>query len=414
MYANIPIGNEQAFAIQGQQYNYTPGGTLVPGDYKVESVKRYFISSVLYSENYSGTMDASLQIFTNKLMLNHINFVEDFEIEPFSVTVTGTLAKTNRDKFSGAYSLETTNRAHSSDSSGYITFQALAGRTISFRYRVSSQASVDKLYIYLNDVVLVNGIAGEGQWSQATGISKNGENIIRVRYVKNAAASYYLDAGFIDDIVIPINYENYGEYVSLPIDISLFPSSLKITWSAETSDETFAIVSTAVSDSSEVSPDGSLFVEQVSGQIITNLPIGSFQGKYLWIKISLSTNNELISPIMHRLILEDALENDDTILLTMDPFKRFHNVVGDLTVNYDATKGNLMGVGGLVDSFSISFTPTDLMVKTNPYIFEHIEVSASATGIRRAVFYTSGQASDEHIEVSNISAQGVLIHIDDL
>ena len=59
----------------------------------------------------------------------------------------------------------------------------------------------------------------------------------------------------------------------------------------------------------------------------------------------------------------------NTILLTMFPLTgpeeygggRFRDVVGNLTVAYDMTKGNLAGIGGAVLSFEDVFTPTDLL-----------------------------------------------------
>ena len=86
----------------------------------------------------------------------------------------------------------------------------------------------------------------------------------------------------------------------------------------------------------------------------------------LWIRATLSTEDTAITPILQDLWLEEASAPQDKILLTLDWWSRFNNVEGDLTVNYDATKGNLTGVGGAVESFEVEFTPQDLVQTPNP------------------------------------------------
>lgn len=65
---------------------------------------------------------------------------------------------------------------------------------------------------------------------------------------------------------------------------------------------------------------------------------------------------------------------EKTILLTMNPIKRFNNVEGKLIVSYNSELGNLAGIGGKVESFEVEFSPTELTQKLNPHISEHIEV----------------------------------------
>ena len=64
----------------------------------------------------------------------------------------------------------------------------------------------------------------------------------------------------------------------------------------------------------------------------------------------------------------------DTIVLTLGNLTRFNNVAGDLTVAYDASKGNLAGAGGAVSSFSSVFTPDELLMKPNQNDIEHISI----------------------------------------
>lgn len=66
---------------------------------------------------------------------------------------------------------------------------------------------------------------------------------------------------------------------------------------------------------------------------------------------------------------------DKAILLTFPVRGEFNNAEGALTVEYDATKGNLSGQGGAVESFTEVFTPTDLKQTLNPGVEETITVS---------------------------------------
>lgn len=65
------------------------------------------------------------------------------------------------------------------------------------------------------------------------------------------------------------------------------------------------------------------------------------------------------------------LEDQKTIELIMT--NSFRNVVGDVTVAYDDTKGYIAGNGGIVTSFQKTFTPTELKPLYNPGAVENIK-----------------------------------------
>lgn len=87
------------------------------------------------------------------------------------------------------------------------------------------------------------------------------------------------------------------------------------------------------------------------------------------------------------------------LLLEFDPVLRFNNAVGLVTVSYDKTIGNLQGVGGVVESFSETFMPTELVPVPNPYHSELITVDATATVILTRVYYTDAPG-DDTLEIS--------------
>ena len=62
-----------------------------------------------------------------------------------------------------------------------------------------------------------------------------------------------------------------------------------------------------------------------------------------------------------------------SIFIDINPLTRFNNAVGEITVNYNSSKGGIMGLGGPVQSFSMGFTPTDLIPIGNPWDREYLK-----------------------------------------
>lgn len=59
--------------------------------------------------------------------------------------------------------------------------------------------------------------------------------------------------------------------------------------------------------------------------------------------------------------------------------KGFNNAVGNMTVKYNQTNGNLAGSGGIVESFEEIFSPTELVEQGNPRVREYISATVDAT-----------------------------------
>lgn len=109
-----------------------------------------------------------------------------------------------------------------------------------------------------------------------------------------------------------------------------------------------------------------------------------------------------------------AGETASDIILTMNPLERFESAAGDITVTYDGT-GGLMGDGGPVEPFTVSFAPAELIPKPDQNDEEHIEISdITATGTLTRIYYTDVQSGGEHLEIVGITATGVLTHIHDI
>ena len=83
-----------------------------------------------------------------------------------------------------------------------------------------------------------------------------------------------------------------------------------------------------------------------------------------------------------------------TLLLTLKSLKRFNNVEGDLTITYDKSLGNLTSPGGVIESFSIAFTPTGLVKKINPWDRENLTVLLTPTFVVSQVNYKYGYTTE--------------------
>jgi len=101
----------------------------------------------------------------------------------------------------------------------------------------------------------------------------------------------------------------------------------------------------------------------------------------------------------------------DTIELIIKDSTPFNSVIGDLTVAYDQSKGNLMGDGGAVEGFEETFTPTDLCPYLNPRIREYINASVDSIIDLIEIIKTNTYAKNEYIE-ANVSATIELVYID--
>ena len=92
----------------------------------------------------------------------------------------------------------------------------------------------------------------------------------------------------------------------------------------------------------------------------------------------------------------------DKILLNFGDLntERFNNVEGNITIKYDATKGNLSGRGGAVESFERSFLPTGLFQVPNPNAEEYVSVApVEVVAVLNDVEYIGG-FGNENITVA--------------
>jgi len=151
------------------------------------------------------------------------------------------------------------------------------------------------------------------------------------------------------------------------------------------------------------------FTEDLVGDVAENILAFTVTGKqYKYVH----------GPLLDKTYGVDSIEIHPTVLkallLNMSLFNNFNNVEGNLTVEYDATKGNLSGTGGVVESFIEVFTPTELIQTPNPNVEEYIavapiEVVADLLDIEYPKAY-----GDEIITVAPFEVTATLIDVEDI
>ena len=117
----------------------------------------------------------------------------------------------------------------------------------------------------------------------------------------------------------------------------------------------------------------------------------------------LDVNYELATISYH-----PSYPDNDHLLIEVAPFNRFRNVEGNLTINYDASLGSLMGRGGLLESFTESFLPLDLIPKLNPHQSENIVAGITDINLTVTIVIYTDSFLEENI-VSSITDINIVV-----
>ena len=172
-------------------------------------------------------------------------------------------------------------------------------------------------------------------------------------------------------------------------------------WDAETPEDTSLQMYTKVNN-------GSWRQVSANAGAIQGLP--SSGTCTLYIKAELATTDNTATPTLKSVSIRGSADNKILVLTPTLPSDLRGNV-GNMSVSYDGL-GGLQGRGGPSAAFVGTFTPSGMTYRPNPYVEEHIEVSASANVVLTAITYADTQAT-EHVEVS-VAARVVLTDIHDL
>lgn len=177
-----------------------------------------------------------------------------------------------------------------------------------------------------------------------------------------------------------------GRYLTPPISLATWQSRKEfllergygLKYTAIDPDGTTVEVKTAISNERDpvtqelIVP--TVFTAHDSGDPVADLPAGDLTGYYLWVQVTLTATTPAVVPVVISLKLVDVLDPMKGLVIDIDPYDRFNDVEDTLTVAYDATKGNLRGLGGPVASFSQVVTPDGLSPR--PDVGHNIDIVA--------------------------------------
>lgn len=205
-----------------------------------------------------------------------------------------------------------------------------------------------------------------------------------------------------------VNYKTSGaaEFSTTSVQAVASAKASRITWEADTPEGTELQVFARLSG-------GQYAVCKNGGAIPGIDPSTPLGGETLYVRAELSTTVQTSTPVLSKLRVELLDEGDDKVVVlnfARGNVNSVQNAVEQIEVAYDV--GTLAGLGGPVEPFVHVFAPSGLRPKNNPNGEEHIDLAVQASSKLTPIVYRSANGF-EHMEF-NVSAAGVLTHVDDI
>ncbi|MDN5929491.1 MAG: hypothetical protein L0I24_00230 [Pseudonocardia sp.] len=141
---------------------------------------------------------------------------EDFEDATLAVTVGGTWARSSTTAAAGTWSFKSAVIGHSAQSDATVTVPDDA-TSMSFMYRVSSEAAFDFFRVLVDGVQVLN-VSGDSGWVASSSFTVAPGGTITFRYLKDSATASLLDAAFIDSLTF-VRASGYDESDTVPVTI---------------------------------------------------------------------------------------------------------------------------------------------------------------------------------------------------
>lgn len=394
-------GNEGAFTISSQEYLYTDGpdgnGQLINKTYGVESVERYGVSQL-------WNLGQSLQLPIGEIPIGttyenatqqgegiaHSTFSSAY---PISAAFDGILTN------NGWSAVGTIGRWIGIDF-GENPKMISKFRAFSYQQRFKGfvfEASNDNSTWEVLQIGQLNNLR---EWDEF-----EFENNTEYRYYRLRCTSVYTGSNVsLTELEMHEGFNVYGYQTIGITEVGplQYTGDYRVRWMEEV-----PINTTLVVEYTTGSTQGD-WHEVSSGDIIT-------ANTNLWFRVKLETNNIEITPTLQDLWIEEPFGPQDIIRLVMaDGFK---NAQGSIEVSYNQTLGHLLGDGGAVASFVVSFTPTELMegltdvggqYGTHEHIQADVDAVVSLKYIEKIYSYNT-----EYIE-ADVSALVDFIHVDEI
>lgn len=346
-------GNESAFTITGQEYQYV-NGPLIDGNYLVDKVERYPIQRVwelgdtLELDNVGEVIEI-VGWNTNSFGLgNPATGTRGYKFKPINNCLVTKLR---------IFATETTSTVHLWD---VLTQTILVSKTFTTTAGRWNEVVLDEpIQIYNNKeyIVSANYTSGNDYYRNSNPLQSEFNELTILGFFTSTSHNTFPTSsntwGNAVDIVMQIGdieFETPKIYLSEVIQLS---GEYRIRWLENKSGNTDVLIEYTTGET------------QGQWQTVSNGEVINIDTN-LWIRATLSTTDTTATPILQELWIEEASAPQDKILITMDWWGRFNNVEDKIKVLYDASKGSLTGAGGAVESFEVEFTPQDLVQTPNP------------------------------------------------
>jgi len=225
-------------------------------------------------------------------------------------------------------------------------------------------------------------------------------------------------AGLYSCTFTPATFPTSGTW-TFPIDIDTITDLgvSRIKWVEDLPTGCSAIVYTAVNADDETEP--TVWEEQIyNGYDAASLTQGyDYTGKFLWIKIELSTTDTSKTPTISEPLFKIIEYTDQkSLVIEIGDGQGINKATGDVTIDYTKSTGGLSSDAAghpKVEDFSETFTPTGLAPIDNPANIEAIELSLTPIVVTRTYITLEEAFSNPVLEI----ALGLVVtrtHIDDL
>lgn len=156
------------------------------------------------------------------------------------------------------------------------------------------------------------------------------------------------------------------------------------------------------------------FTQSLVGDVTGNTSAFSITGQeYKWLD-GQTYNGSLISKTYIVSAVQMHPTEPNSILLEVAGFR---NVQGSLSISYNQTLGTLAGAGGVVESFTKTFTPIDLiegLTDSGGSVGVHDHIGATIGGTVELKYITRIPAYAPEFIGATVGGAIQLIHIDDI
>lgn len=420
------IDTKDAFTVTANELEYTPDGELVPKEYAVIDVD--IKGTKVKKQDLTNGTHNNTELVGSHIKLHHSENNYD---EKYTATIETTENMVERDLtfkvVGGPYKIRGFQYAANKSTSYTFTLynadksMVLATRTLSLTEGIWTDIIFDTPAAVTNNTNYILHI----EWTTAHKVLNDatlwdGEymEVINDRQWQNATT--YFDRATTPSIGILVTVEHYDTsgYWLYPFDcntITAYHNSI-CKYVSSILPNTNISVETGINTSGITPP--TVWVGQTSGEAISNLTQGEdLTGKYVWLKVTLSTTDWHVSPSFTYLDtrIVSGYPAGFSFALLIDGWAGFNKAYGDITVAYDAAIGTIIATcfgTPKLQSFSEAFTPVDLLPINDPANVEAGQATALVDITRSKVTFEKGYTTEAGQATAAISITRT--HIDDL